>query len=314
MISAAGARGIRVYGVFDHSWHSANQYALHQRFLDAATTIPSIFPRYDGNENFLIGNSLHGSKCHNKLMVVDGGTPDGFVVTGSFNFSKAASYKGNDENFLIIYDPVLATSYSNYVAHLYAQGYHPTRDLGGDAAAWQEVWISEINWAGSMSDGGLADPADKFIELHNRSTRPIDISGWQVTGTAASALSWRILMHIVPRGALLAPGGRFVIALSTNRAFAPPAVSTDPFLYLHHPQDQNFVFLTLKDRDGRIIDEAGSGIQAPFAGSQNSGGYASMERIGTNGRSAASWQNTVTVSTQSVRAGYRMLTRATPGH
>jgi len=53
------------------------------------------------------------AKAHNKIMVVDGET----VITGSFNFIKAAEEK-NSENLLIIHDPVLAAKYSaNWAQH-----------------------------------------------------------------------------------------------------------------------------------------------------------------------------------------------------
>ncbi len=44
--------------------------------------------------------------AHNKIMIVDGKN----VITGSFNFTKAAQYK-NAENLLIIQDPALAKRY-----------------------------------------------------------------------------------------------------------------------------------------------------------------------------------------------------------
>lgn len=45
--------------------------------------------------------------AHNKVMVIDGQT----VITGSFNFTKAAQFK-NAENLLIIRDSVLAKQYA----------------------------------------------------------------------------------------------------------------------------------------------------------------------------------------------------------
>jgi len=45
--------------------------------------------------------------AHNKVMVIDGGV----VITGSFNFTKAAQDK-NAENLLVIHDPVLASRYA----------------------------------------------------------------------------------------------------------------------------------------------------------------------------------------------------------
>jgi len=50
---------------------------------------------------------------HNKVIVIDGET----VITGSFNFTKAAQEK-NTENLLIIRDPALAAQYAqNWDAH-----------------------------------------------------------------------------------------------------------------------------------------------------------------------------------------------------
>jgi len=52
--------------------------------------------------------------AHNKVMVIDGGT----VITGSFNFTRAAEEE-NAENLLIIRDPALAGKYAqNWQEHL----------------------------------------------------------------------------------------------------------------------------------------------------------------------------------------------------
>ncbi len=51
--------------------------------------------------------------AHNKIMIID----DYLVLTGSFNFTKAAEEK-NAENLLVINDPVLARKYvENWQAH-----------------------------------------------------------------------------------------------------------------------------------------------------------------------------------------------------
>jgi phosphatidylserine/phosphatidylglycerophosphate/cardiolipin synthase-like enzyme len=50
---------------------------------------------------------------HNKVMIIDGET----VLTGSFNFTKAAQEK-NAENLLLLRDPTLAAQYTqNWEAH-----------------------------------------------------------------------------------------------------------------------------------------------------------------------------------------------------
>jgi phosphatidylserine/phosphatidylglycerophosphate/cardiolipin synthase-like enzyme len=51
--------------------------------------------------------------AHNKIMVIDGQT----VITGSFNFTKAAE-EGNAENLLVIRDATLAAKYTeNWNVH-----------------------------------------------------------------------------------------------------------------------------------------------------------------------------------------------------
>jgi phosphatidylserine/phosphatidylglycerophosphate/cardiolipin synthase-like enzyme len=50
---------------------------------------------------------------HNKVMIIDGET----IITGSFNFTKAAQ-ENNAENLLIIRDPALAKQYTqNWETH-----------------------------------------------------------------------------------------------------------------------------------------------------------------------------------------------------
>jgi len=52
--------------------------------------------------------------AHNKIMIIDGQT----ILTGSFNFTKAAE-EHNAENLLVIQDVALATKYTaNWQAHL----------------------------------------------------------------------------------------------------------------------------------------------------------------------------------------------------
>jgi phosphatidylserine/phosphatidylglycerophosphate/cardiolipin synthase-like enzyme len=79
--------------------------------------------------------------AHNKVMVIDGE----IVITGSFNFTKAAQEK-NVENVLIIRDRSLAAQYTqNWDAHrqhsqLYVgRGVRQLWEAGGDAKAMREA-------------------------------------------------------------------------------------------------------------------------------------------------------------------------------
>lgn len=59
---------------------------------------------------------------HHKVIVIDGRT----VITGSFNFTRGAQEQ-NDENVLIIDDPVLAARYLEEFERVYNQALEPTR-------------------------------------------------------------------------------------------------------------------------------------------------------------------------------------------
>jgi len=64
--------------------------------------------------------------AHNKVMVIDGAT----ILTGSFNFTKAAEEK-NAENLVVIRSGELAVQYlQNWKAHLeHSEPYEPVRNM-----------------------------------------------------------------------------------------------------------------------------------------------------------------------------------------
>lgn len=57
--------------------------------------------------------------AHNKVLVLDAGTPQAVLITGSFNFTHAAQYR-NAENLLVLKgNPLLAEAYAaNWRRHL----------------------------------------------------------------------------------------------------------------------------------------------------------------------------------------------------
>lgn len=303
MIYIATNRGVKLYGVFDKSWHTENEYSVHHWFVDAGLNV-----KYDGNEN-TVTSTYSGGKNHNKYIIIDPETDEGTVLTGSMNFSKAASTDGNDENVVIIKDSLIPKLYLSNFAYLYSIGKHPTRDLSGDRGSPGDVWINEINWAGSVRNDGRRSYTDKFIELKNRTNRRINISGWYIVGTTSK--SWRIKMFIFPEGSHIEPNGYIVVFRSTNNAFYYTNAVVDNFLYLYHQDSQNYVHLVLKDKYGNVIDIAGDPYSPPFAG-QISSSFASMKRLGTDGRLPSSWITT-TNNNSFVRDVYRSRTFATPG-
>jgi len=97
---AAHQRGVAVSAIFDPS-------AVNER----NTMVGELSA---GGVAVLIDSAHSPGLAHNKVMVID----QAVVITGSFNFTKAAETR-NAENLLIIRDPALAAAYAkNFANHL----------------------------------------------------------------------------------------------------------------------------------------------------------------------------------------------------
>lgn len=93
----AHRRGVKVQAVLDKSQRT-ERYSSATFLANAG--IPTLIDA---------GHAI----AHNKIMVIDGAR----VITGSFNFSKAAEER-NAENLLVLEDPALAASYeANWREH-----------------------------------------------------------------------------------------------------------------------------------------------------------------------------------------------------
>ena len=88
---AASRRGVRVEAILDKS-NKTGKYSEADFLLNAR------IPTYIDDKHAI---------AHNKVMIIDGET----VITGSFNFTKAAE-ESNAENLLILRSPKLAAQYS----------------------------------------------------------------------------------------------------------------------------------------------------------------------------------------------------------
>ncbi|MEJ5284024.1 MAG: phospholipase D-like domain-containing protein [Brevinematales bacterium] len=300
MIFMATNKGVEVKGVFDKYWHTGNVYSVHHWFIDSDLDI-----KYDGNENVNPKNPYHGGKLHDKFMIIDGE----YVFTGSMNFSRAASQDGNDENLLIISNKNIAKAYINEFFKIYNEGKHPTKDLSGDSAKFQEVIINEILWAGTKTQTEY-DYNDCFIELKNRTSKRINLSGWYLNNTTIP--SYRTHLFIFPENTFIEPDSYLLIVKKTNfSGFYYKNSLVHKYLTVYHSSDKPYVYFQLKDKYGKIIDEAGSKISAPFAGERGTI-YKSMTRVSLNGLSPSSWTTTTTYNSN-IKQEYRNFTYATPG-
>lgn len=180
------------------------------------------------------------------------------------------------------------------------------------------LMINEINWAGSVSDEGVYDPDDIFIELLNKHPRPINVSGWRLLQFGDITRNFRLPTIEQP----IPPNGFFVIAKKDDGAF-PNADLYLPDLEL----GQKHVHLELRDNDRRLMEDAGSEEDRIFAGGWDTYSVRSMERVqlifANRGGDARSWHAYYNVvdetpeqilrSRGQIAQGYRMRTFASPG-
>jgi hypothetical protein len=91
----------------------------------------------------------------------------------------------------------------------------------GDTAAPGQVVISEVMWMGSYNNSQVGDSADEFIELYNNTSSAINLSGWRFACTTNGTNNNSAIT--LPPGALIAPGGYFVVAAKSTGAFGGSA-------------------------------------------------------------------------------------------
>ena len=130
----AHRRGVKVQVILDHSQRT-------EKYSEAD------FLKHSGIPTLI--DAQHAI-AHNKVMILD----DAIVLTGSFNFTKAAE-EHNAENLLVINDPVLAKQYiENWHAHeqhseLYEREAKPAEGKSEDRNPKSECCISR--WTADSS-------------------------------------------------------------------------------------------------------------------------------------------------------------------
>lgn len=164
-------------------------------------------------------------------------------------------------------------------------GYRTPQEGGGTSGERGNVVISEVLWSGSVTDDGVWDATDIFIEIRNQGSLPVNLSGWRLDLQGAVNDGWRF-----PASDLVLQTGehRYVAAKDTG-CFPNPDWIIEG---LSIPLNDAFR-LTLKDADERLIEPAGDRYMPPFAGGYDLVRSRSMERIelmfGGRGSEPASW-------------------------
>ncbi len=321
----------KVVGILDRSQlHGNGQY--HQGYRLAANGVPM---RMDANENSsMIGDyQAGGGRLHAKTMILDAGTPKARVITGSFNWSAAATIS-NDEVLMVLHGERIAAAYlEEFEDNIWKQSkdlaqamcnYMMNADELRCAAPNQiaklqvkpgDIVISEIHWDGW---NGRADPTDhtgatrdevtddQFIELYNTTNDPINLSMWTLHN------GHDIIMGFPP-GTVIMPKQYFLVIdhntvpLSESNPQRGNHAFKNPDFVLNMANDPRFrrlnfksayMNVSLRDTMARTIDRAGDAGPPFFGGRQNATNY-SMERIipatgaVPDGTQRASWKQTI---------------------
>ncbi|WP_158542467.1 phospholipase D-like domain-containing protein [Lujinxingia litoralis] len=339
-----------VVGVLDRSQlHGNGQY--HQGYRLAANGIPM---RLDGNENSRLPGDYQagGGRLHAKTMILDAGTPNARVITGSFNWSSAATIS-NDEILIVLRGERITNQYLEEFHNIWRNGKDISTAMCNlmvnndelrcdDEVQPGDVVFSEVHfdgWNGERdpSDhncGGGSDldcrrrvTNDQFIELYNTTDKPINLSMWTLSN------GQDVTMGFTP-GTVIDPGEYFLVLdhntvpLSERDPQRGEHAFTNPDFVLNTANDPRFRRLNLKAasmqlelRNTRqvVVDRAGDGSPAYFGGRQGDTNY-SMERIiDSNGSVGAgdqrgSWkQCSATEGGVNVNEAFRSFIFATPG-
>jgi phosphatidylserine/phosphatidylglycerophosphate/cardiolipin synthase-like enzyme len=99
------AAGVEVAGVFEESQYQSNTGGEFDRLAAAGLDV-----RLDGNVQ----------NMHHKVFIIDGET----VITGSYNFSRSAEER-NDENTLIIHSPTVAAQFQAEFERVFEKANRP---------------------------------------------------------------------------------------------------------------------------------------------------------------------------------------------
>ena len=117
--------------------------------------------------------------------------------------------------------------------------------------------VTEIGWAGSVSDEGVWDPDDVFVEFQNRHPRPINVSGWRLIIEGDQVRTHRLPTIQDP----IQPNDFFVIAAKDDGAFQNADLIV-PELKL----GKAYVQVEFRDQNRKLIESAGSTSERLFTG------------------------------------------------
>lgn len=258
----SGERPKKVVGIFDKSQiHGNGQF--HEAYRILGNLVPA---RLDANVNsFLPGDyQAGGGRLHTKTMILDYGTPDARVVTGSFNWSSSATI-ANDEVLMVIRGERVVEQFMRAWRQLWVtsvsfpdglcvanKDYYDkeNENISGDIRCASEVKpgdivISEVHWDGwnGLTDGSDRTGSrrdqqtnDEFIELYNTTDHPIDLSMWSLFN------GYDATMGFTP-GTVIGPKQYFLVLDHNIASFS----ELEPQRGVQAFKDGDFVLNTIND-------------------------------------------------------------------
>jgi phosphatidylserine/phosphatidylglycerophosphate/cardiolipin synthase-like enzyme len=285
----------KVVGILDRSQlHGNGQY--HEGYRLTAFGVPM---RLEGNENSRLPGDYQagGGRLHTKTMILDAGTPNARVITGSFNWSSSATIS-NDEVLLVLRGERITEAYMDVYREMWKQSrsidggmcyYLAPADLDpdqpkpacSDEVGPGDVIFSEIHWDGWNGQEDISDHTadrtdvsnDEFIELYNPTDQTINLSMWTITNGEDFKVG------LTP-GTVIGPGEYFLILDHNSAPYAngDPQRGQQAFLnpdfVMNMANDPRFLslriknvdqYLDIRDATGEVIDRAGNS-GTPLAG------------------------------------------------
>jgi|GEM_PF-2070390 len=245
--------GVSVRGVFDQrSWSQPYSMSL---LMSGRDTVNGWVPPAE-----VFGDSAYYS-LHHKYLLIDPSYPasDPVVVTGSANWTSAADNM-NDENILVIHDPVIANLYLQEFAARFIEA-------GGriepQSSPIDHILISEVFY-----DTPGSDAVEEWVELYNPTNTAISIGGYSLNNR-----NDRGTHFFIPQGYTILPRSFFVIAKDTS-GFRGLGYGYDASLYGNFGLLANTGdCLILKDSLGQVVD---------YVAWEGGGSYGQPERWGSN--------------------------------
>ncbi|MDF1564798.1 MAG: phospholipase D-like domain-containing protein [Deltaproteobacteria bacterium] len=182
LLERAGA-GVQVHGAID--WlHASRTGSEWSRLVEAGLDVR---------------RSPHAMLMHQKLIVIDGGTPDAVVILGSYNFTNRAETR-NDETMLVVRSGRLAAMAESAIAAVMRD----SESVGQDAMP--ALAITEV-----------AQGTTAWVEVENQGPEAIALVGFELTD----------LESVSRLTGVLAPGERRVVVFEGPLGGSSPVFLRD---------------------------------------------------------------------------------------